>query len=149
MEENKEIKFIARHYRKGLFEVEPALRRIHPTIRRWWTPARIAAVSAIVVVMSATAAIIVRNTYFKDEITPQQQVKTTEAPVVAIIRVIDFEETPLPLVVEKIKETYGVEVIGVPENAEDYKLSLHYEGSAADLLDTINDILETEMQVKK
>ncbi|PWB06006.1 hypothetical protein C5O24_10620, partial [Paramuribaculum intestinale] len=65
------------------------------------------------------------------------------------VKIIDFENTPLPTVISKIKEVYGVEVINVPENAGEYRLSLHYEGNAVDLVATINDILETQMSVKE
>ena len=59
-----------------------------------------------------------------------------------------FENSPLPVVYERNREVYGVEVDGLPENADDYVLSLHYEGTPVDLVDTINDLLSTEMTVK-
>ncbi len=36
----------------------------------------------------------------------------------------------------------------IPENADDYMLSLHYEGNALDLIDTINVILGTSMEIE-
>ena len=51
----KEIKFIARHYRKGLFDREKALRRIGIRHNRWWTPIKVAAASVAFVVLGATA----------------------------------------------------------------------------------------------
>ena len=68
-------------------------------------------------------------------------------PAAKVVRVIDFEEAPLTDVVEKIREVYGVEVVGLPANPGQYTLSLHYEGSAIDLVETINDILDTDMTV--
>ena len=65
------------------------------------------------------------------------------------VRVVDFENAPLPVVVERIREVYGVEVSGLPQDADDYVLSLHYEGTPVDLVDTINDILGTEMTVEE
>ena len=61
---------------------------------------------------------------------------------------IDFENATLPAVVAKIKEVYGVEVVNLPESADEYKLSLHYEGTAADLVDTINETLGTDIKVQ-
>ena len=52
------------------------------------------------------------------------------------------------MVVEKINETYNVKVTGLPESPEEYRLSLHYEGTASDLVETINEILGTELTVK-
>lgn len=48
---------------------------------------------------------------------------------------------------ERIKEVYGVEVSGLPENPEKYVLSLHYEGNVNALLESINEILGTNLKV--
>lgn len=147
MKDNKEIDFIAKHYRKGRFDADKALRRIKPVRRFRWTAARTVAASALIAVVGATAAIIYNTGYFT---TSSESMEQTQSVIVApetIVRVIDFENAPLPVVVEKIKEVYGVEVIGLPANANAYRLSLHYEGTAIDLLDTINDILDTDMQI--
>ena len=66
-----------------------------------------------------------------------------------MVRAIDFENAPLPKVVERIREVYGVEVTGLPENPEEYVLSLHYEGNVNTLLESINEILDTKLKVKK
>lgn len=149
MKDNKDIDYIAKHYQAGHFAVEPALRRIRPEALRRWTPMRIAAALVAAIVLSATAAVLVHNDFFIDSTPDAVQEPAETVAAEAVVRVIDFEEAPLPVVVEKIKDVYGVEVTGLPENAEDYILSLHYEGSATDLLETINDILETDMTVKK
>ncbi|MBO4995321.1 MAG: hypothetical protein J6C78_05080 [Muribaculaceae bacterium] len=147
MNHNNDIKFIASRYRKGRFAVDPALRRLGITPRRWWTPVKIAAAAAIAVVMTATAAMIYHN-YSIDRI-PEAPQAATPAPSAQslAIKVIDFEDTPLPQVVEKIKEVYGVTVTNIPSNADQYRLSLHYEGTAKDLTDTINDILGTDLKI--
>lgn len=142
-----DIRFIVTHYRKGRFAVKPALKRIKNTRRSWWTPAKIAAALAAVVVITATAAVIVRNNFFVDRPAIDLQETTTPAPEVAIVNVIDFENSPLPDVVAKISEVYNVRIINLPDNADSYTLSLHYEGTADDLLETINDILGTEMTI--
>lgn len=147
--ENKEIKYIAKHYRKGLFAVEPALRRIKPIASRWWTRSRIAAACIAATILTATAAIFIQNNYFIDPPAIIEQNEQTSIPIAKIVRAIDFENAPLPIVVAKIKEVYGVDVVNLPDNAEEYTLSLHYEGSAIDLVDTINDILDTEMIIQE
>ena len=147
MKDNKEIDFIAKHYRKGHFDADKALRRIKPVRRFRWTATKTIAASALIAVVGATAAIIYNTGYFNTSSEPMEQTQPVIAAPETIVRVIDFEDAPLPIVVEKIKEVYGVEVIGLPANASDYKLSLHYEGTAIDLLDTINDILATDMRI--
>ncbi len=128
--------------------MEPALRRIRPAGVRRWTPGRIAAAWVAMAVLSATAAVLVHNDFFIDSNRPAGQTAET-IPAETIVRAIDFEATPLPVVVEKIKNVYGVDVTGLTDDADDYILSLHYEGSATDLLETINDILETDISIKK
>ena len=149
MENNSEIKFITRHYRKGLFAVEPALRRIKGTGPVWWTRTRIAAACTVAAVVTATAAVFVHNSYFKESNRNVQDTEMSAIPAAKVVRVIDFEEAPLTDVVAKIKEVYGVEVTGLPADPDQYTLSLHYEGSAIDLVETINDILDTDMTVNE
>ncbi len=149
MEENKDIRYIAKHYRKGLFATDSALRRIKGVDRPWWTPAKIAAASVVVVVMGATATVLIRNSHINETPTSIEQVQPSVIPSEAVVRVIDFEETPLTVVVSEIRNIYGVEVTNLPANAAEYKLSLHYEGSAADLVETINTILDTDMEIKE
>lgn len=144
---NKDIDFIAKHYRNNLFNADSALHRIKPVRGFRWTLAKTVAASALILVVSATAAIIIHNEYFVTEPEISEQNQTVAASPETIVRVIDFEDTPLPVVVERIKEVYGVEITGLPANAADYKLSLRYEGSAIDLVYTINDILETDIKI--
>lgn len=148
MKDSDEIKFVARHYRKGRFAVDPALRRIVPGQTSWWTKARIAAASIAVVVISATAAVVIHNMQSTDSpATIKQETKPAMQYDKFAVRVIDFEDTPLPVVVDKINEIYGVDVVGLPDNADEYHLSLHYEGTADDLVETINEILGTDIAI--
>lgn len=39
--------------------------------------------------------------------------------------------------------------MNIPDNADSFKLTLHYEGNADDLVETINDILGTEIAIKE
>lgn len=146
---DKDLKFIARHYRKGMFSIEPALRRIKGAKSGWWTRTRIAAACAAAAILTATAAVFVHN-HRASVIEPgTTTIEQTTIPAAEIVRVIDFEGAPLTEVVAKIREVYGVEVTDLPSNPDQYELSLHYEGSALDLVETINDILDTDMKVSE
>lgn len=140
--------FIVRHYRKGCFSVEKGWRRLGIGVTSKWWRLRVAAAVAATIVLSATAAVLYRH-YATLEPTETITVTEEQTAEVPVIKVIDFENTSLTEVVERIRETYGVEVTNVPENADSYRLSLHYEGTAEDLVDTINDILYTEMEVER
>lgn len=138
--------FVARHYRRGLFKTSQALRRVKGTDAVWWTRSRIAAAAVVAAIFTATATLIIHNSYFveTDKATYRQDIVQPKAD---IVRAIDFEGAPLTAVVDRIRDVYGVEVVNLPENADEFHLSLHYEGSAADLIETINDILDTDMKI--
>lgn len=144
---DKDLRFIARHYRKGMFKVEPALRRIKSTKTVWWSRTRIAVACAAAAILTTTAAIFVHNSYFSQHEPSATETEQSAIPAAQIVRVVDFEEAPLTDVIAKIKDVYRVEIIGLPTDPDQYILSLHYEGSALDLVNTINDILDTDMTV--
>lgn len=144
---DKDLKFITRHYRKGLFSTGAALRRIKGSNSSWWTRTRIAAACTIAAVVTATAALFIHNQHISGIAPETTSVEQTSVPATEIVRVIDFEEAPLTEVVGKIREVYGVDVTDLPPAPDQYTLSLHYEGSAIDLVETINDILDTDMKV--
>lgn len=142
---NKEIDFIARRYRKGRFVPDAGWHRLGITPVSIWKKYRIAAAVAATVLLSATATILYRE-YRMDDV-PQQTIPVEAVSPLAEVKIIDFENAPLPEVVKKIESVYGVKVEGVPASPEGYVLSLHYEGTPTDLISVINDILGTEMAV--
>lgn len=142
---NKEIDFIARRYKKGRFLPDAGWHRLGIASVSIWRRYRVAAAVAATVILSATATIIYRE-YRLNDIPPQTVPVETVSPL-AEVKVIDFENAPLPDVIKKIESVYGVKVEGVPASPEGYVLSLHYEGTPTDLISVINDILETKMTV--
>ena len=148
MKFDEEISFIAKHYRKGLFNPEKALKKIRPS-KRWWSASKIVAASFLFIILGATAALFIRQNYFFDK---TEFIETNTEEITApefVVRAIDFDDTPLPVVVDEINLVYGVEIINLPTDADQYHLSLHYEGSAIDLIETINEILGTHMEIRK
>lgn len=143
--DDKGIGFVARHYREGLFSVKDGWRRLGIGMSMRMRRYRIAAAVSAVVVLSASAAIIYHE--YRGESEPQHVQTVQTVNPMAEVKVIDFENTPLPEVVEKIESVYGVKVMGMPESPEHYELSLHYEGTPTDLISTINEILGTQMTV--
>lgn len=144
---NKEIDFIARRYRKGRFSPDSGWRRLGIAPESLWKRYRVAATVAATVILSATATILYREYRLND--IPQQTVPTETVSPLAEVKVIDFENAPLPDVVKKIEAVYNVKVEGIPASPEEYVLSLHYEGTPTDLISVINDILETQMSVSE
>ena len=146
---DREIGFIARHYKAGLFNTEKALRKIRPTIREIWSWQKIAAASCILIVIGATAALLIRDSYNSEKPTEIENTQSPVIPLESISKVIDFDDTPLPVVIEQINLVYDVEIRNIPPEAESYRLSLHYEGNVIDLIDSINEILGINLEIEK
>ncbi len=142
--QNKEIDFIARHYRKGRFDTAVAWSRLGIGAARR-RRLRIAAAIAGLVILSASAGLLIRE--YNTVTHPQQPQEIHVESPMQTVRVINFDNAPLEKVIETIESVYGVRVIGVPDAAENYSLSLHYEGTPADLIAAINEILGTSMEV--
>lgn len=141
----KEVDFIARRYKKGRFSTDAGWQRLGIVPVSIWRKYRVAAAVAATVILSATATILYREYRMDDE--PKQAAPVVTDNPLAVVKVIDFEDTPLPEVVKRIESVYNVKIDNIPDNPEDYELSLHYEGTPADLISVINDILETQMTV--
>ena len=145
----EEITYIAERYCKGRFSVDKAWHRLGIAQVPVWRHLRVAVAIASIVSLSA-AALIVYNLHTPSSTHVEMSVEKHEATSVKTeIRMIDFEDVTLPTVISKIREVYGVEITDIPDNAADYRLSLHYEGNVADLLETINEILDTKMALKE
>lgn len=142
---NKEVDFIARRYKKGRFSPDAGWQRMGIAPISIWRRYRVAAAVAATVILSATATVLYREYRMDDE--PKQAAPVVTVNPLEVVKVIDFEETPLPEVIKKIESIYNVKIDNIPDNPEDYELSLHYEGTPAVLISVINDILETQMTV--
>ena len=152
MEGNKldrEIGFIAKYYKAGLFNTERTLRKIKPAVRKIWSWQRIAVASCIFIVIAASAALFILNPFYSEKTTDTENIITPQIPLEAISKVIDFDDTPLPIVIQQINSVYNVEVTNLPDDADNYRLSLHYEGNVVDLIETINEILGINLQIEK
>ena len=120
------MSYIAKRYRKGRFSADKGWKRLGIASSFRVRRMRIAAAIASFVVLTGTAAVIYHHVSISETnvgIPQNQPVNPRE-----VVRIIDFEDTPLPVVVDRIREVYGVEVVNLPDNADNYRLSLHYEG---------------------
>ena len=149
--EKSRIEFIARHYRRGAFDSRSAWLRLGiASPIAWWRRGKVAAAVAAGAILTASAAILCYEGLHTQPEAPAQQQTAAPAPSpLKAVKAIDFTDAMLPAVLREIRSTYGVEIHNVPENAASYRLTLHYEGNAADLVATINEILGTEMTVSE
>lgn len=151
--QDSDIKFVVRHYRKGAFVIKRGWRSLG--IRRKISIyQKVAACSAALITLSAAAVI-----YFHFS-SPEQTVPKINQPAPikgnirqslpaqpaeAVVSSVFFDNAPLTVVIEEIETVYGVQVSNLPDNADSYMLTLHYEGDAADLVATINELLEINL----
>ncbi|RXE74478.1 hypothetical protein ED551_03025 [Muribaculaceae bacterium Isolate-013 (NCI)] len=143
-----DIAFVAKHYRRGSFDSRTAWRRLNPAPGTGWRRIRVAAAVAAVIAAGATAAFIYNGN--RPEAAPQEgtKVAVTAPAALRAVKVIDFDDAPLTDVAARIEEVYGVKVTNLPGDAAGYRLTLRYEGSAPDLVATVNELLGTEMEVE-
>lgn len=146
---DKDLRFVARHYRKGAFSADKAWSKLGIGRRGWWSRSRIAAAVAAIVVLGATAAIVIRQY----EPTPKQEITVNAEPSfetrMEAVKVIEFDNAPLPAVTEEIKKVYGIEVAGLPTDSDSVRLTLRYEGNVRGLIENINEILDTNLSIKE
>lgn len=147
--EKDNLKFIARHYKPGMFSASKGWRRLGIAAASPWRRVRTAAAVAAAICLTASAAYLYHDWRSSQRPATETSATADNTPPTLVVRAIDFENAPLPKVVERIREVYGVEVTGLPENPEEYVLSLHYEGNVNTLLESINEILDTKLKVKK
>lgn len=152
MQEKKFINsldFVARYYRKGAFIPRKGVFTAPLRVVRPFWQSRRAAIAASVAGTVLVASACVYTLFLRDAEPAKMPVSTEQtAPVQTAAQVhrIDFADMPLSKVVAEIEKTYNVKISNVPQ--QEYSLTLSYEGTAEDLVATINELLGTEMEVK-
>lgn len=147
MNEDSNIEFVAKHYRTGKFNADRGWKRLG-IARRYWNWKRISAAAAVGVVVVSAAAFAVYENYFAETTSQQLEIINTATPAY-MVKAIDFENAPLPRVIESIENTFEVRISNIPDDAADFNLSLHYEGNVFELVETINDILDINLTVEE
>lgn len=142
---DQQVEFVAKHYDADAFNIAKGLRNIG--LRRFPLMRRVASAAAVATVLTAAAITI----YFVNRDTtpspaPEKPAATTPAVTDDTPKTIILDNASLPEIVNALETVYGVEIDNVPES--DSRLTIHYEGSAQDALETINALLDTEMTIK-
>ena len=143
--ETKEFDFVARFYKKGSFNKDAAWSRVGINTTFRWNRLKVAAAIAALLVVSASAALIYHQ--YKSETAINKVVEPVNSASLTEVKFIDFENASLTEIVREIESVYNVKVENLPATTSDYNLSLHYEGTPIDLIESINDILGTQMTV--
>lgn len=143
------LDFVVRFYRPGAFRPDGWF--IETPLPFWRRHAVAASIIGTVLVAAAAVTTYVVLDHHSPA-THTAPVPTTESPSVEIpvaveVATVEFENASLSEVVAAIENTYGVKVTGMSNT--DTRLTLHYQGTAEDLVETINDLLGTNLKVEK
>lgn len=147
--QDKDIDFVVSHFREDALCPESNWRRFRAIVGLRRRRASVAAAVVAIIVVSATAAIFTYKKLSAPHIGTEtsyelavEDVAPTDQP-----KLIVFEATGLSEVVARVETEYGVKIVNVPPNANDYVLTLRYEGTPEELIETINEILGTHLRV--
>lgn len=146
--------FVARHYREGVFSKRAAWQRLGiPAMHRWNITRGIAA-AAILGVITASACLYL---FDRPQSEPQEaksieiEMPTESVPAALSAadtpQTLEFDNAPLSEVVDKIETTYKVKIENVP--TDDYRLTLRYTGTAKELVETINELLNINLVISE
>lgn len=171
---DEEVEFVAKHYRKNAFRraarfvVPNGIRRnpagsmeqdnmqrgegfvVPDVLRRRRAARRWIAAASCAVVLSASAYFI-SQVAFKPVAKPEpSRVETVSVKTVAAepeeIRRIEFNDAPLSTVAAEVERVYGVELDNITD--PDVRISISYEGTASDFVETVNELLGTHITIK-
>lgn len=152
-QQQESLEFVTRHYRAGAFSAEDGLERlsaehgIESKERQWWRGRGIAAAAVVGAVLVASAAIytFIAKAPANDGKDVNIEQVNTAVDAANISQKIAFNDADLATVVKEIETVYGVNIENVP--TESYRLTLSYEGTAKDLVETINDLLDIQLKI--
>lgn len=158
---DEEVEFVAKHYRKNAFQraagfvVRDVLPRkegfvVPDVLRRRRAAKRWIAAASCAVVLSASAYFI-SQVAFKPVAKPEpSRVETVSVKTVAAepeeVRRIEFNDAPLSTVAAEVERVYGVELDNITD--PDVRISISYEGTASDFVETVNELLGTHITIK-
>lgn len=144
---NQSLRFVVRHYRPGAFV--PDARTLGVVKPMFFTRKKAAAAAFIGCVLAASA-ITWYTVVHQPTASPVAQpecVEESRMEEMAETRLIEFNNADLHEVVAQIEKTYGVKIAGMP--ADEYRLTLSYEGTATEIVDMINSVLGTDLKIEE
>lgn len=140
MRNNKDsFGFVIRHYRFGAFR--PVLRFVPTTI---WRTRRIVAAAMVAFVLTAGACTL---WFVSSDRRTENVVESIENhSQINEIKILEFNDAPLDVVIDAVEHNYGVRVSGY-EPDENIRLTIRFEGTADELIEAINTIEGTHLSI--
>lgn len=142
--------FIARHFKEDAyrpvysFGISDSFKNRRRRVSRW------VAASVAAIALTATAVVMSYQLRTDNNAIEPAVVSLPGAAEVdrsdEIIR-LEFNDAPLSEVDDGVEDAYGVTLTNVPEG--DLRLTLSYEGNAKDFIETVNELLGTDIRIEK
>lgn len=136
--------FIVRHYKKGAFAHRKGVWN-YTNGFPWWKRHIVAAtISLFILTISTFAAIYFTSD--KPDTPAKQTVEVKRAiPETSLSTPmrIEFEDAPVSEIVKAIEDTYNISIKDVPSTEK--KLTISFEGDCDDILDMLNQLLDSKM----
>lgn len=140
----KSLSFVVSHYRQGAF----VPRRVFVTPRPWWRRTAVAASVAVGVLVASALVYTYVNTGSPAPAAVEVNSTVPEPATAESVIRLDFADMPLYEVVDNIERAYNVKIAGLSEADAQRRLTLSYEGDAAELVGVINELLGTNLTVE-
>lgn len=149
--QDKEIDFVVSHFQEDALQPEANWHRFKAIVGLRRRRMGVAAAVAAIIVVSATAGIFTYKelSATSDGTETRQEMAGADFLSADGPKLMVFEASGLSDVVETIETEYGVKIGNVPSNADEYVLTLRYEGTPEELIEAINDILGTQLTIEE
>lgn len=151
MTEKKEIgesiNFVSRHFKEGALLPQSGWKKFRMTHQISYKR-NIAAACVAAAVLAASASIFYFSTTtgHSDSKETVAQVNIQEEKSIEVKTAkIEFKNTPLKEVVAEIERVYQVRIENVPQ--EEILITISYEGTASDVVETINELFNTKLNI--
>lgn len=141
------LDFVVRYYRKGAFKPRRLGTIVEFVPRHSFFSRRNIAAACVATALIASAGIGMYIYTHQNDSTGTSEIPAVETTATTSKEVhrIEFNNVPLATVVKEIEKTYHVKISSLPE--KQYLLTLSYEGTAEDLVATINELLGTKLEI--
>ncbi len=147
-EMEEDLQFVAYHFKEGALLPSNGWRKFKLIHHLSSIRFKAAAASIAAVVLAASASIY----YLSSHTTPSTSeesinIATIESSLPPDTKTakIEFKHAPLSEVVAEIERVYGVRIDNMP--TDQIMVTISYEGTASDVVDTINDLFDTHLKI--
>ncbi len=140
------IKFVSDHFKMGSLLPQKGWKRFRLAHHISFSRRNVAAAGIVAVVLAASASIYyftAPSGHSPSEETFEHVSMMNELPGEAKTAKIEFKNTPLKDVVAEIERVYEVKIANVPR--ENIMVTISYEGTAADVIETLNELFNINL----